>query len=99
MALSKVIETPSGVDATYWRVGDLYRLSDNSVNIILEGYKDQQARLDNKKPLTTAPMKFQAHEKVFDYTYLNDNGQNPHERIYELVKNMSEFSGATDILE
>ncbi len=52
MALSKTIETPFGVPATYWTITrfSIDRVSLNC-EIQLAGYADQQAEADKKSPL------------------------------------------------
>lgn len=54
MALTKTIELNSGVSASYWRVSGLLWEDGIGGRILLQGFRDIDARKEGKVPLTAA---------------------------------------------
>lgn len=93
MALLKTIPTAYGVDAEYWKVVEtntdwLNRRS----HVTMHGWLDQQARVDDKTPLTSRVYDWLGD----DFPFVESEPQNEREIAYLKIKADAEFSGAED---
>jgi len=107
MALSQSIETPYGVEATYWTIGkisiDRIKLE---TEIIVLGYASQEAEEAKAEPLTSREFKIKFVPELNELSPANTKEITPElievfETIskfgYELVKEQVEFVGSIDI--
>lgn len=96
MALSKSIETPYGVSATYWRIvnyGNDYARLESTVYLV--GYLDQASRNADKKPLATRTIVFGSEQ----FSNLLED-ESVRTQLYNLIKSdVAEFASAEDVLE
>lgn len=89
MALSKEIDTPFGVKASYVRLSSMQvYFAERCVDVVLSGYLDEAARRGGAQPLT-------AHHHRLS---LDDVGDDPaRASIYPALKALPDWDGATDV--
>lgn len=89
MALQKEFETNTGVTGNYIRIGSIVNLinGQNECQVNVQFWKDESVRsLGNKQPLDTMVIP----------VYLG-SGDTILEKCYNGLKDISDFSGATDV--
>lgn len=100
MAFGISILTAFGVLALYWKIRLLTRINsgDGPVDIIVDGYADQQSRLDGAPPLSQRS--YQASAAALDAIEVPEETEDKEvARAYVWLKNnITEFSGAVDLL-
>lgn len=94
MALLKAFPTPSGYDATYWKIRVLVRSNEGEprmATIEVQGFKDAEARDTGKTPM--------GYKNYFmDRAALDAfEGDNVEAKSYAYLKAQPEWDGATDI--
>ena len=93
MALSISILTAFGFMAIYWKIRSMTRLNTEGypINIVVDGYKDQAARMDGANPIATRS--FEASGAALAAIDADDELS----AAYTWLKNnVPEFSGAVD---
>jgi hypothetical protein len=99
MALEKSIQHPTGASSSYWRVTRIsLDYERKTASISLAGYFNQQARIDNKRPLDTKQFNVMntTFNQYFSPEELNNN-VNPVKQSYIYIKTLPELSDATDV--
>jgi hypothetical protein len=90
MALKKVTETQYGVNCEYWKVTttnvDWFA---RTATIIVDGFLNEDARIDRKEPLDKKVYSFVDKEFIFN------NEDNLVAKSYEILKE-KDFSGSED---
>ena len=95
MGLNKSIDTPYGVAAIYWRlVHFAMDFNAQKATCVMIGYKDKAARDEGKTPLANR----QVEVSGVDFTGINEN-TSQRTQLYNLIKVLPEFEGATDAIE
>lgn len=95
MAIIKDITNESGVTYNYWKIVNYQELRNytNSVNqavVTVQGFVDKDIRLAGKSPVV---------EKQYDLPeFLSGNSGELRPDLYEALKTVSDFIGATDDL-
>jgi hypothetical protein len=93
MALSKVMELPSGVSVSYWRIGGISaRWTEPFINVELYGYIDESARRVGKDYVTTTVVKV-------EIDLLETCTSTLGALLYSKLKDNSWFSDSADVLE
>ena len=104
MALEKDIETPLGINATYWCLAKVeVDKFNNNVFLILYGFKDkdmcEKAKIGNamfmdRKYYNIYPEQF---DKYFSLDILNSSEDNQYKQGYQFIKDVDAiFKDATD---
>lgn len=84
MALIKIIETSTGLNAEYWKIASYHYMPETDQSrIVLYGYADKAKRNAGKLPVTT-----------INYVFNQDPSDK--KTMYELVKTKPEFDGSVD---
>ncbi|OHD13323.1 MAG: hypothetical protein A2086_11635 [Spirochaetes bacterium GWD1_27_9] len=76
MALLKTIETTSGFNALYWTIKSFNLIKDCNNRIItvsVDGYKDEEARINKKTSIETKSFKFTFEENEITKKFNNLN--------------------------
>lgn len=91
MALSKIIPTPYGVDATYHKINNIAISWHNKTCFVdFYSYLNLEARENDKYPLSSMYYEF----INTDFTFQVED--NITERVYEKIKLLPEWQDATD---
>ena len=96
MALQKSIETPSGVNASYWKITKI--TVDSSVffiESIISGYYDEQARIDGREPLLSKQYSWLSSAENFETEISAES--NIIANIYARIKLTDDFQSALDV--
>ena len=93
MALSKVLPTDFGIDATYWKIVDLnINWLSREAHISLLGWSDKVSRELGKKELSRKIFSFYGEE----FPFLDIEPQNEREIAYEYIKQTDLFTNSGD---
>jgi len=88
MALIKAIETPYGVQATYWKIVTVTeQFTKSSLIVQMAGYLDAESRTAEKEPIMSGQY------SIDDDVYTADATR---EDIYQLLKQTDQFVDAID---
>lgn len=88
MALNKSIQTPYGIAASYWKIGNITEDYVNlNMQITMLGYVSQEARLAGKAPIISKC------EVIDGEEYEADDSR---EGLYTLLKSREDWTNATD---
>lgn len=100
MALLKSI-TENNITANYWKVSIFSCTYRNSGIIVLFGYENQLARINENSKLLVKSFQYDSnvYNTWFSPTELDEQGSNPLKNSYLYIKSIpgGEFSDATDI--
>lgn len=91
MALQKTITTDFGTSGNYSKISEFHgnrNGNTSTVSFMVQLFADNQARLDNKKPLKI---------DMFEITIPTGTGNDLLVDLYSHLKTLDEFSGATDV--
>ena len=90
MALSKSIDTDSGVAAVYWRIVRVdVDLKVRTIWFVIDGYVSHQAREAGREPVMQKPMTLPMPEDAEPESYTRAT-------LYAYVKGLEAFAGAVD---
>lgn len=93
MAISKALSTDHGAVASYWKVTSAVFNTDGSYEIIVSGFFDQDARINNKLSMKTISYEVLSSDVATQFP----NGFSLAD-AYQYLKTTGEFSfGAEDI--
>lgn len=93
MALSKVLPTDFGIDATYWKIVDLnINWLSRETHISLLGWSDKVSREAGRKELARKIFSFSGD----DFPFLDIEPQNEREIAYDKIKQTELFADSGD---
>lgn len=98
MALEKAINTPYGIDATYWRIVEItYNNFQKQARIVAFGYPSKTLRDAGKNHIAsvTCVAKDNEFADFFDPSRLD--AKNPITAAYELFLNQPQWEGAKSV--
>jgi hypothetical protein len=88
MALIKSIPTEFGISAEYWNIGAMQEdFKGKGTEVTFYGYANQQARIEEKQPLSAGKIQISGDEYIAGATRA---------QLYAIIKTKPEFEGATD---
>ena len=105
MALKINYENEQGQSIEYWRIGRIFiSFADKIVNIYMQGYVNQEARLNNKmyveEKIFNLPETINDGENVIELTFPFDENENDEyslrPMLYEKLKQFEFFKNAID---
>lgn len=96
MALVKEIPTGFGVAAGYWRIASAIESYPNSINVVMGGYINAEARQAGAQPIARKDYQFTEavdSENIPELVYGADDDR---AELYTKIKVLPEWAGAVD---
>lgn len=98
MALEKTINTPYGIDATYWRIVEItYNNFQRQARIVAFGYPSKSLRDAGKNHIASIVHVAKDNEFADFFEPLRLDNKNPIAAAYELLLNREEWIGAKNV--
>jgi len=98
MGLQLSHEIATGHTGNYWAIDELYiEPIKREAGVRLRLWKDQQARIDGKPPMTLRTYGWHDEDYPYDLATLDTVGKNPMNIAYDIIKTKPEFEGAVDV--
>jgi hypothetical protein len=88
MGLNKSIENSQGVESSYHRISQIIRDRDNNLKVVVDSYKDKDARDDSKDCMSQCVCEISKDDVDLDEALLP--------QLYNELKLTVKFSGASD---
>ena len=94
-------ENENGVKITYWKIGRIFiSFSDKICNVYIQGYVDEQARLNDKMYVEERIFNFPENENGVEFPFPFDDNENDEyslrPMLYEKLKQFEFFKDAVD---
>ena len=100
MALQQIIQHPTGTYSQYWKIRSIsINHTEETGNIIIDGYVSEEAREDGKIPLDFRIVNITDYSTWFAPVVIDATGMNEVRAAYLFLKSISggEFVGYGDI--
>lgn len=98
MALEKTVNTPYGIDATYWRIVEItYNNFQKQARIVVFGYPSKALRDAGKNHIASMVHLAKDNEFADFFEPLRLDSKNPITAAYELFLNHPQWQGAKSV--
>lgn len=98
MALEKLVNTPYGIDANYWRIVEItYNNFQKQARIVAFGYPSKVLRDAGKNHIASVTYVAKDNEFADFFEPLKLDSKNPVTAAYELFLNQPQWAGAKSV--